>query len=62
MAPRGDTEEMARKLLALLDDEGLRRQFSEAAKREIAENGNIEKLAQGFRDALRYATGQALVG
>ena len=49
---------MAQKLLLLLDNDALRRQFSDAAKKEIAENGSIEKLCAGFRDALCYATGR----
>lgn len=56
VVPRGDVAEMASKLLLLLDDSLLRRRFSEQARSEIAENGHIDKLCAGFRDALRYAT------
>jgi glycosyltransferase involved in cell wall biosynthesis len=56
--PRGDIPEMAQKLQLLLDNDVLRKQFSDAAKKEIAENGSIEKLCEGFRDALFYVTGQ----
>ncbi len=58
IVPRGNIQEMAQKLQLLLDDDTLRQQFSDAAKREIAENGNIDKLCAGFRDALFYVTGQ----
>jgi len=58
VVPRGDIPAMARKLLLLLDDASLRQRFSEQAKREIAENGHIDKLCAGFRDALCHATGQ----
>jgi glycosyltransferase involved in cell wall biosynthesis len=57
IVPRGNIQEIARKLLFLLDDNLLRERFSQAAKEEIKENGNIEKLCAGFRDALFYATG-----
>ncbi len=58
VVPRGDVAEMAGKLLLLLDDSSLRQRFSEQAKGEIAENGHIDKLCAGFRDALCHATGQ----
>lgn len=58
VVPRGNILEMAQKLQLLLENDALRRQFSDAAKREIAENANIDKLCAGFRDALRYVTGQ----
>lgn len=59
VVPRGNIQEIARKLLLLLNDNQLRERFSLAAKHEIKENGNIEKLCAGFRDALFYATGRA---
>jgi glycosyltransferase involved in cell wall biosynthesis len=58
VVPRGNIPEMAQKLLLLLDNDALRRRFSEDARREILENGHIDKLCAGFRDALCYATGQ----
>jgi glycosyltransferase involved in cell wall biosynthesis len=58
IVPRGDIQELARKLLLLLDDNKLRERFSLAGKQEIEENGNIEKLCAGFRDALFFATGK----
>jgi len=58
IVPRGNIVEMAQKLELLLDNDALRRQFSEAAKREIAENGHIDKFCTGFRDALFHALGR----
>lgn len=58
IVPRGNIPEMAQKLQLLLDNDALHRQFSDAAKREIAENANIDKFCAGFRDALCYVTGQ----
>ena len=49
---------MVEKILLLIDDNELWQRFADAAKREIAENGNIEKMCAGFRDALFYATGK----
>lgn len=60
VVPRGNIPEMARKLQLLLDNDRLRQQFSDAAKREVVENGNIDKMCAGFRDAILYATGQAV--
>jgi glycosyltransferase involved in cell wall biosynthesis len=50
-----DFHELANKLLLLLDNDYLRKKFSDAAKREIAANGHIDKLCAGFRDALLFA-------
>jgi len=58
VVPRGSIGEMAQKLKLLLGNDRLRRQFSEAAKREIAENANMDKLCAGFKDALCYVTGK----
>jgi len=57
---RGNIVEMAQKLQLLLDNDELRRQFSHAAKKEIAENANIDKLCAGFRDALSFVAGQSM--
>ena len=56
VVPRGRIPEMAEKLLILLDNNSIRRRFSKAAKKEIEENGNIDKFCAGFRDALFYVT------
>ena len=58
VVPRGNVVAMAQKLLLLLDNDSLRQRFSDAARREIAENGHIELMCAGFRNALCYATGQ----
>lgn len=57
VVPRGDVPELARRLQQLLDDEELRAKFSQAARREILVNGHIDRLCEGFVEALRYATG-----
>ncbi len=43
--------------VGLYDD--LRQRFSQAAKREIAENGNMDRFCMSVRDALVHATGGA---
>jgi len=58
IVPQGNIPELSRKLQLLLDDGGLRKGFSEAALREIRENGSMDKFCSGFRDALFYATGR----
>lgn len=59
VVPRNNIAELAQKLLLLLDNDVIRKQFSQAARREIIENGNIDKLCAGFRDALFYVTEKA---
>ena len=54
IVPRGNLQEMAEKLMLLLDNDELRWQFSDAAKREIAENGHIESYAPA--SGMHYAT------
>jgi glycosyltransferase involved in cell wall biosynthesis len=56
IVPRGDISALSNKLRLLLDDDELRRRFSAAAKREITENGSLDKFCSGFRDALFHAT------
>ena len=58
IVPRGDIPALADRLLLLLDNDELRKRFSDEARREIAENGHIDKLCEGFRDALMHATGR----
>jgi len=61
IVPKGDIPALADKLLLLLDDDELRKRFSDEARREISENGHIDKLCEGFRDALMYATGRTVL-
>lgn len=51
---RGEINDLAEKLVLLIDDDKLRRKFSIAARREINENGNIQNMCKGFRDALFF--------
>jgi glycosyltransferase involved in cell wall biosynthesis len=55
---RGNIQDMAAKLTILIDNDELRNTFSVAAKSEIAENGSLENMCTGFRDALYYVTGK----
>lgn len=56
IVPRGNIQELAQKLELLLDNDLPRKQFADAAKREIRENGSIDKMCTGFRDAILYVT------
>lgn len=58
VVPKGDMTELARKLTLLLDNDALRQRFSDEARKEIMENGHIDKLCAGFKDALCYAIGR----
>jgi glycosyltransferase involved in cell wall biosynthesis len=53
---RGNIQDMAAKLTLLLDNDELRNNFSAAARKELEENGSIEMMYKGFRDALIYVT------
>jgi glycosyltransferase involved in cell wall biosynthesis len=57
IVPQGDIPALSSKLRLLLDNDELRSRFSAAAKREITENGSLDKFCSGFRDALFHATG-----
>ena len=57
IVPRGEIQALSDKLQLLLDNDELRRRFSAAAKREIIENGSLDKFCSGFRDALIHAIG-----
>lgn len=60
IVPRGDTQKLSQKLLLLIEDNGLRSQFSDAAKQEIKENGSMDIFCSGFRKALFYVTGKSI--
>lgn len=54
IVPRGDVHQLASKLQLLLDDDLVRERFSNKAIKEINTNGHIDKMCQGFRDALIF--------
>jgi glycosyltransferase involved in cell wall biosynthesis len=56
IVPRGDVDELRRKLLLLLDDADLRRRFSAAAHQEVETTGHIDRLCEGFARALSHVT------
>lgn len=57
MVPAGDIDALAARLDTLLKDDVLRAQFSNAARRTIAEEASMELMFAGFVEALSYATG-----
>ena len=54
MIPKGDITQLAAKLKILLTDDPLREKFSQAAKNEILRSGHIDRMCEGFRNALQY--------
>jgi glycosyltransferase involved in cell wall biosynthesis len=63
VVPRGDIHQLKQKLELLLDDDALRKRFSIAAREEIMTNGHVDKMCQGFADALRFVrTGRSPAG
>jgi len=53
MIPKGDINQLAAKLKTLLRDDALREKFSNAARKEIMTNGHIERMCEGFLNALQ---------
>lgn len=58
VVPKGNLQELAAKLLLLIDNDQLRARFSAEAKREVAESGSIDVLCRGFKNALCYVNRQ----
>ena len=56
VVPQNDIPSLSHHLQILLDDDELRKSFSEAAKQEIRSNGDMRSFYGGFRDALLYVT------
>lgn len=54
VVPKGDITQLAAKFRILLTDDSCRKAFSQAAIREIMTRGHIDRLCEGFRDALKY--------
>lgn len=55
VVPRNDLQLLTEKLRLLLENTCLRVKLSQAAKEEIATNGNINRMCKGFSDALGFA-------
>jgi glycosyltransferase involved in cell wall biosynthesis len=54
IVPKGDTNALATKLKILLTDDILRNRFSQAARNEIMTSGHIDRMCEGFNNALQY--------
>jgi glycosyltransferase involved in cell wall biosynthesis len=61
IVPRGDVYQLASRVQLLLDDDVLRKRFSREARREINTNGHIDKMCQGFSNALGFVCKTGLV-
>lgn len=55
---RDDIRTLTEKLCLLLNNDLLRKKFSEAAKKEIRTNGHMDIMCKGFSAALRYVRGK----
>lgn len=58
MVPEGNVELLASRLNQILTDDVLRVKFSQAARNEIMTRGHIDRMCEGFVNALHYALGQ----
>jgi glycosyltransferase involved in cell wall biosynthesis len=54
MVEADDINDLAKKLELLIKDNELRARFSKAAREEISINGHIDRLCEGFYQALQY--------
>jgi glycosyltransferase involved in cell wall biosynthesis len=54
IVPAGDVRQLAQRLETLLANDELRAAFSQAARAEIKSSGHIDKMCEGFEDALNY--------
>jgi glycosyltransferase involved in cell wall biosynthesis len=54
VVPKGDIGHLAEKLGLLLKNDDLRNELSVAARKEIMTNGHIDRMCQGFADAIRF--------
>lgn len=54
MVPKGDIKKLAEKLNLLLMDDALRMKLSQAARTEIFTNGHIDRMCEGFINALQH--------
>lgn len=52
--PKGNIPLLTAKLRLLLMDDALRERFSQAARKEIMTSGHIDRMCEGFRNALQY--------
>ena len=55
MVHEGDINQLTAKLKVLLTDDVLRDKFSQAARQEIMTNGHIDRMCEGFLNAIQYA-------
>jgi glycosyltransferase involved in cell wall biosynthesis len=54
LVPKGDIKQLAARLRMLLTDDTLRERFSRAARNEIMTTGHIDRMCEGFVNALQY--------
>lgn len=54
--PKGDVSALAEKIKYLLDNDALRRKFSQKAIEIINTEGHIDRLCEGFLGALQYVS------
>jgi glycosyltransferase involved in cell wall biosynthesis len=54
VVPKSDRCQLSARLRQLIEDDALRKQFSIAARDEIMTNGHIDKMCQGFSEAIHF--------
>lgn len=57
MVAENDVSELADRLRLLLHDDALRQRMSAAARQEIQQNGSMDRMCEGFRQAIAHCIG-----
>jgi glycosyltransferase involved in cell wall biosynthesis len=58
IVPENDVSALADRLRLLLRDDALRQRMSAAARQEIQENGSMDRMCEGFRQAIAHCIGE----
>jgi len=56
IVPENDLTQLQEKLFMLLDNDGLRQEFSQNARADILQNASVEGMYHGFRDCVKFMT------
>ncbi len=54
IVPRNDQAELKKKILYLLQNDGIRKEFSQNAKNDIIKHATVENMFNGFKNCIEY--------
>jgi len=58
IVPENDLTQLKEKLFMLLDNDGMRQEFSRNARADILQNASVDGMYRGFLDCVRYMNGK----